>query len=79
MLSAGMAITMMIAVCACVNQLTFEICLHCFVSIPGRACTQFDSLLLKSRLRSSPDSTTDQNIYFILSKKPRQGSMSVPI
>ena len=62
MLSAGMTLTMVVAVCPCVHQFPAQVCFHCFISTPGSACTQLNPAFGKSRLGAATNTAAYQDI-----------------
>jgi uncharacterized membrane protein (UPF0182 family) len=79
MLSAGMTLTMMIAVCPCVHQFPAQVCFHCFISTPGSACTQLNPAFGKSRLGAATNTAAYQDIDLLVIQKTCQSTVAAPV
>ena len=79
MMTACVAFSVMITVCSCVNQFPTKICFYGFIGIPGRACTQFNSLSFESSLCTASDAAANNNINSIVSEQIGQSAMSAAV
>ena len=78
MASAGMPffVVMVITVCSCRNQFTFQICFYNIIGVSLCTGNHLDSSLCECCLSASADTTADQNVDTLLCQKACQCAVS---
>ena len=81
MASAGMTffVVMVVTVCSCRNQFTFQICFNNIISVSLCTGNHLNSCLCESCLSAFADTTTDQNIDTLFSQKSCQCAVSCSV
>ena len=78
MIAAAVSVLMvvMVTICSCGDQLSFQISFHSLVCITFCSCHQLDSRIRERLLSASADSAADQNVHSPVRKQSRKRAVS---
>ena len=72
-------LVVMVAVCACVDQFSPQVCLDRFVRITGSSCADLDPRIVKRVKRAAAKTAADQHLNVVLCQKSCQCAVPDPV